>query len=1070
LAPEAAEKPVSPESYTPRHLAEKILTSKTALEGERKQVTVLFADLKGSMELLADRDPEEARKVLDPVLTLMMDAVHHYEGTVNQVMGDGIMALFGAPLAHEDHAVRACYTALRMQDAVRRYSDELRRAQGVEAQIRVGVNSGDVVVRSIGSDLRMDYTAVGQTTHLAARMEQLAAPGSIRLTAETLYLAEGFVQVTPLGPVPIKGLGEPVEAFELVGAGAARTRLEAAARRGLSRFVGRNAELEQLRSALERANRGQGQVVAVVGEPGVGKSRLFREFIHSHRVPGWLIVHAASVSYGKATAYLPVIELLRGYFAIDSRADPMRVREVVTRKVLTLAPALGSVVLALLALLDVPVDEASWHALDPLQRRRQTLDAVKRLLLAESHVQPLLLVFEDLHWIDGETQAFFDTFFESVPTARILVLVNYRPEYQHTWGGKTYYTQLRIDPLPAEDVEEFLHALLGPDSGLDPLRRLLIERTEGNPFFLEESVRALVETRALVGEPGAHRLARAGQTLQIPATAQAILAARIDRLPGEAKRLLQTASVIGKDVPSAILTAIAELPEETLRRALGHLQEAEFLYETTLFPDVEYTFKHALTHEVAYGGLLHDRRRALHGEIVAAIEAVYQGRLADQVDLLAHHAVNAGLWDKAVTYCRQAGKKAVGRSANREAVLHFDRALEAVNHLPRSQDIIERAIDLRFDLRTALLALGELRRILDLLREAAALAEALGDRRRQGLACGFIAHCDNLEGSHEHAVESGQSALATALSLDDSVLHCMSSLYLGQTYLALGDLRPSVEFLTRAIALAEGGAVRERQGMTGLPLASRAWLIWPLVELGEFSRALVVEDEMLRLAEAVDRPGSFLAAYPSVAFLSLRRGHVSRAIAFGERAVALSERGDFPLMLPLVAGELGYAYALSGRIGEALAVLARAMEHAVRMNNMYAHSLIVGWLGEAYLFAEQPNDAASIALEALDRTRGQKERGLEAWTLRLIAEIALHRDPPNGDQADDRYREALALANELGMRPLVAHCHLGLGRLARRSGKGERAHEHLTTATTMYREMDMRYWLEKAEAQMRESP
>src|SRR5712691_3703656 len=465
----------------------------------------------------------------------MMDAVHHYEGTVNQVMGDGIMALFGAPLAHEDHAVRACYAALRMQEIVRRYSDELRRAQGVEVQIRVGVNSGEVVVRSIGSDLRMDYTAVGQTTHLAARMEQLAAPGSIRLTAETLQLAEGFVQVTPLGPVPVKGLAEPVEVFELVGAGAARTRLEAAARRGLTRFVGRNAELEQLRDALDRASQGHGQVVAVVGEPGVGKSRLFWELTHSHRVHGWLIVQSASVSYGKATAYLPVIELLRGYFAIESRDDPRKVREKVTGKVLTLDPALGPAVPAVLALLDpsagsgqaVPVEEASWQALDPLQRRQQTLDAIKRLLLRESEVQPLVVVFEDLHWIDGETQTLLDGLVDSLPAARLLLLVNYRPEYQHAWGGKTYYRQLRIDPLAPESADELLDGLLGHDAALGPLKRLLVERTEANPLFLEESVRALVETVALAGERGAYRLAKTPEALNIPATAQAMLSARI---------------------------------------------------------------------------------------------------------------------------------------------------------------------------------------------------------------------------------------------------------------------------------------------------------------------------------------------------------------------------------------------------------------------------------------------------------------------------------------------------------------------------------------------------------------
>jgi class 3 adenylate cyclase len=496
----------SPQTYTPKHLAEKILTSKAALEGERKQVTVLFADLKGSMQLLADRDPEEARKILDPVLELMMEAVHRYEGTVNQVMGDGIMALVGAPLAHEDHAVRACYAALRMQEAIRRYTEDVRRAHGVEVQIRVGINSGEVVVRSVGSDLRMDYTAVGQTTHLAARMEQLAAPGSIRLTAETLQLAEGFIQVTSLGPVPIKGLGEPVEVFELVGAGAARTRLEAAARRGLTRFVGRTAELEQLRDALGRASQGHGQVVAVVGEPGVGKSRLFWELLHSHRVQGWLIVQAASVSYGKATAYLPVIELLRGYFEIESRDDPRKIREKVTGKVLTLAPALAPAVSALLALLDVPVDEASWQGLDPRQRRQLTLDAVKRLLMRESEAEPLVVVFEDLHWIDGETQTLLDNLVDSLPAARLLLLVNYRPEYRHAWGGKTYYRQLRIDPLPPESADDLLDALLGPDAALGPLKRLLVERTEANPFFLEESVRALAEMGALARERGAYRL------------------------------------------------------------------------------------------------------------------------------------------------------------------------------------------------------------------------------------------------------------------------------------------------------------------------------------------------------------------------------------------------------------------------------------------------------------------------------------------------------------------------------------------------------------------------------------
>ena len=599
---------------------------------------MLFADMKGSMELLADRDPEEARKLLDPVIEHMMEAVHRYEGTVSNLMGDGIMALFGAPLSHEDHAVRACYAALRMQESVNRYAEGVRRTEGVPIQIRVGLNSGEVVVGSIGNDLKMDYTAIGQTTHLAARMEQMAMPGSILIAPDTLRLAEGFVRLKPLGPVNVKGISEPLEVHEVTGAGPVRSRLQAAAARGLTRFVGRDAEVEQLRKALEQARADHGQVVGVVGEPGLGKSRLFFEFIHSHHTQGWLILESGSVSYGKATPYLPVIDLLKAYFKIQDRDDQREIREKVTGKLLTLDKSLESTLPVFLALLDVPVDDPMWQALDPLQRRQQTLGAVKRLLLRESQVQPLILLFEDLHWIDSETQAMLESLVESLPTSRLLLLVNYRPEYQHGWANKTYYSQLRLDPLPPESAGEILNSVLGNDRGLQSLKQLLIERTEGNPFFLEESVRTLVETKVLAGERGNYHLEKKVESTQVPATVQAVLAARIDRLPLEEKQLLQSAAVIGKDVPFSLLQAITELSDEELRRGLTHLQAAEFLYETSLFPDLEYTFKHALTHEVAYGSLLHERQRALHARIVEAIETLYSDRLIEQVERLAHHA------------------------------------------------------------------------------------------------------------------------------------------------------------------------------------------------------------------------------------------------------------------------------------------------------------------------------------------------------------------------------------------------------------------------------------------------
>ncbi len=668
----------APHTYTPSYLADKILTLKSALEGERKQVTVLFADLKDSTELIRGLDPEAAQRLLDPALQRMMDAVHRFEGTVNQVLGDGIMALFGAPIAHEDHALRACYASLAMQAAMRVYTEEVRRAHGLEMRIRVGLNSGEVVVRAIGNDLHMDYSAVGETTHLAARMEQLATPGSIRLTAATLRLVEGLVQVNALGPVPVKGLAEPVEIFELLGASGTQRRVQAAAARGLTRFVGRQTEMATLTDVLAQAGAGHGQVVALVGEAGVGKSRLVYELTHSHHIRGWLVLESASVSYGKATPYFPVIDLLKRYAHVEEHDDPRTIRAKVTGQVLTLDEALQDTIPALLSLLEALPDDSPFLQLDPSQRRQRTLTALKRVLLRESQVQPLLLVFEDLHWIDSETQALLDSLVESLPTARLLLLVNYRPEYQHGWGAKTYYTQVRLDPLPLASAEELLQVLLGNDPGLVPLKQLLIARTEGNPFFLEESVRALVETGVLGGERGAYRLDTALQSLQMPATVQAVLAARIDRLPPEEKRLLQTAAVIGNEIPLPLLQTIAELPEEALHRGLSHLQAAEFLYETRLFPEQEYTFKHALTHEVAYGSLLQERRRVLHARIVEALEALAPERVAEQVERLAHHALRGEVWDKAVTYCQQAGARAYDRAAFREAVASFEQALQAL--------------------------------------------------------------------------------------------------------------------------------------------------------------------------------------------------------------------------------------------------------------------------------------------------------------------------------------------------------------------------------------------------------
>jgi tetratricopeptide (TPR) repeat protein len=686
------------------------------------------------------------------------------------------------------------------------------------------------------------------------------------------------------------------------------------------------------------------------------------------------------------------------------------------------------------------------------------------VLLRESQVQPLLLVFEDLHWIDTETQALLDSLVERLPTARLLLLVNYRPEYQHGWGSKTYYTQLRLDPLPPVSAKEFLQALLGDDLSLAPLKQLLIARTQGNPFFLEESVRTLVETGVLVGERGVYRLAQPVESLQMPATVQAILAARIDRLPPEDKRLLQTAAVIGTEVPWPLLQAIADAPEEALHRGVGQLQAAEFLYETSLFPEQAYTFKHALTHEVAYNSLLQERRRVLHTRIVETIEGLSADRLTEQVERLAHHAVRGEVWDKALAYCRQAGAKAFVRSALREAMAYFEQARTAIGHLPERRETLEQAIDLRLNIRNTLVALGELGAIFDHLREAETLATALDDQRRLGWVCAYMSTQVQQVGDDERGLAYGQRALAIATSSGDFALEMMATFNMGLYYHPLGNYRQAAHYHRKNAAALVGEWLYERLDEAGLPsVFCRAWLVRSLAELGDFSEGNSQGAEAVRIAETVEQPFTRISAYLGIGFLHLRQGDLPQAIARLEKGLEICQTADVLLQLPLAVGALGYAYTLSGRLAEAQPLLTQAIElTAARPVGQYP--LWAAHLGEAYLLAGRPEDAHQLAERALARALDCKQQGYEAYVLRLYGEIAAQRTPLEVEPAAAAYQHAITLAEELGMRPLLAHCHLGLGSLYAKTGRLEPARAELSAAITLYRAMDMTFWLPQAEA------
>ena len=856
--------------------------SRAALQDERKQITVLFADIKGSMELLANRDPEDWRKLFDAVLERMIEAVHRYEGTVNRVMGDGIMALFGAPLAHEDHAVRACYAAMRMQETVTRYADEIQLSQGLPLAIRVGLNSGEIVVRAIGKDLRMDYSVVGQTVHLAARMEQMAKPGTVLTTANTFQLAEGYIAMKALGRVAVKGLADLIQIYQLAGAGTVRTHLQAAIGRGLTHFVGRDLEFEQLRRAQQVARHYRGQVVAIVGEAGVGKSRLAHEFVHSQHTTNWLILQSISASHSHATPYQPVIELLRAYFNINVQDSTQSIREKVTGKILTLDQSLQDAIPPVLDLLDALDDEHPFRFLELVQHRRYTYNAVVRLLLRETRAQPVVAVFEDLHWSDALTIGLLNELVVGAQDVRLLLVVSCRPEYKVEWKNRPNYRQLNLNPLVSEDLAEFLQALLGSDPSLAPLISFLAERASGNPFFVEEIVRSLVGTGALEGARGSYRLQKPFSRIEVPPTVQSVLAARIDALPAAEKRLLQEAAVIGYDVPFTLLHAICGLTEEVLRPLLDNLQAGGFLYETQLFPDLQYTFKHSLTHDVTYSGMLHERRREVHARVLDSIEAVFAERLAEQVERLAHHALRGELKAKAVHYFQQAGGKAAARSALPDARAWYEQALDILKSLPESHAAMEQAFEIRLELRPVLRQLGEVRQMLQQLREAEALAERLKDDHRRGRVCGFMTTVLSTMDELEEAIITGTRAVEIAQRVGDLRLGIVTTSCLEQAYYYQGEYEHVVEIATENLAaLPTEWAHEYFGGAVPASVFGRAWLTMSLAELGRFTEAAKYAAEAIRLAKPTQHAHTIGWAYLAAKHASPYQGRLGEGAISG---------------------------------------------------------------------------------------------------------------------------------------------------------------------------------------------
>jgi len=1046
----------APVLYTPPHLAERILAEQAAMEGrgqaagERKTITALFADIAGSTALIQDLDPEEARSLIDPVVALMMEAVHHYEGYVAKALGDGILALFGAPIAHEDHALRALFAALRMQEAMRRHSDRVRQDLCIALQMRVGVHTGEVVVRSIRKDdLRTEYDPVGPTIHIAARMEGVATPSSILVSESTHRLTEGYFEFQALGRTPVKGVREPLEVYEVLGLGALRTRLQVGAHRGLARFVGREAELERLTEALELAKAGQGQIVGAVGEAGVGKSRLFHEFKACSQ-KGCMVLETVSVSHGKAFPYLPLIDLLKTYFQISARDDERLFREKVRSRLLTLDPALEAQLPYLLYLLGISEAGSTVASMDPVVRRQRTFEAIAHLLLRESRNQPLMVVFEDLQWLDGETEAFLSILIEHVPGAKILLLVNYRPEFARSWVPDVCHTQLYLEPLEQAVAQELLTSLLGDHPSLGPMKLRILAKTEGNPFFMEEVVKTLVEENVLLGQTGSYRIETAPLDLHIPMTVQGVLAARIDRLTVAQKELLQTLAIIGKEFPFTLIEYVTKLPEVTLHALLRDLETRGFIYERPAFPEVEYVFKHALTQEVAGNSLLTSQRSALHERTARAIEALFPGRLKDYYSELAHHYSKSGNTKKAIEYLHLAGQQALQRSAQLDAIRHLSAALEFLKSLPDSPERARKEL-------TILLTLGP----------AWVAARGHGSPEVEATYVRALALCEQdaktpqlfsvqyglwsfyyLRGQFSTARALADRLIAFALETKEPEELSEAHRVLATTVFRMGEIRSARMHVEQALALHRAGQqsysrlLRYAQNPAVHMRSTLGKILW---YVGLPDQASARCEEAMALARRVADPFALALSLIFAADLHRCRREEKLARDYADAAIALSTEQGYPLYLAWGTILRGSALSEQGSHEDGIDHIKEGLTAYEATGAVLGRPTLLALLADAYGKAGQAEAGLSVLSEAIALANTTGECFDVPMLLRLKGDLI---QLPSGSQssfsAPDKeaevcFQEAIGMAHRQGATSVELQIAMGLARLWQRQRKADPA-------------------------------
>jgi len=1051
-----------PQSYTPKFLANKILTTRSSIEGERKLVTVLFADVANYTSIAEKLDPEEVHQIMDGCFKILMDEIHKFEGTINQFTGDGVMALFGAPLSHEDHAQRACYAALAIQKVLVGFEEKVKKDFGADFKMRIGLNSGPVIVGSIGNDLRMDYTAVGDTTNLASRIENMARPGTSMVSGNTHKLARDFFEFKSLGKFGVKGKEQPQEAYELIKAGKAESRIEASVSKGLTKFVGRKNSMGALMDAYEKAQTGAGQVVGVVGDAGVGKSRLLLEFRNRLSRDEFDYFEGRCLHYGGAIAYLPVLDILRSYFGIKEGDQKLVIKKNMKEKVHLLDEKLQSVLPPIHELLSLEVEDGAYQKLEPMQKREKTFEAIRDLLIRQSQKRSIILIVEDLHWIDKTSEAFLCYLIEWLANSRILLILPYRPEYTHKWGRKSNYNRIGLDQLTPKSSTDLIQAILREGDPVPKLRELILHRAAGNPLYIEEFTHTLLENGSILCRDQKCELIKNASEIQLPDTIQGIIAARMDRLEDNLKRTMQVASVIGRDFAFRILETISEMRKE-LKPYLLNLQGLEFIYEKRLFPELEYAFKHALTQEVAYNSLLQKRRKEIHEKIGGAIEELWPHRLEEFYEMLAYHYSKSENFEKAYQYFKLSGVKAMRKHSNLEAVRYFKGAIELLVKMPKIDDHKKEQFDVRLSMAYAMVYTHWPEGSLENIRVCEQLAKELGDERSlahylsvYGLYHGWK------KGDLRRGIKYSADAFRKAEQINDVGLMASTGGYLCLLYWWSGKCKGVIDVAPKIITLLE--KTERRPDFFGNPYnlysAIHGWYANCSAMVGNFEEAISYLEKGINFAIEIKNKGALAVLELQYGWLQNFRGDGKNAIPHLQNLIRYCEEGQF-FLFPIAWGNLGWSHFLLGDLKTAREFIEKGLKIFGEAKVQIDRGLFYWLLGMIHLESGDLKNSQCRAEKALKLSQKAQQIWIEGFALILLGRIFGRMDQPHLEIAEKYILNGIKILKELELKALYAQGYFFLGEIFAESGQHNKALESLDEAKGMFHEMGMEYWLSK---------